>query len=88
MQMDTSSKLKDNQYIQLLHEQTQLNLNKYILNAYPTQPYRFTKLIQLLTQLHSCVSAHTIENLFFKKTIGSISIERVILDMYKSNIKF
>jgi hypothetical protein len=39
----------------------------------------------LLPALRS-VSSQTIEELFFKKTIGNISIERVILDMYKSQM--
>ncbi len=82
------TKLKDLQYILLLQEQTQLNLSKYILNAYPNQPYRYVKLVQLLATLNSTVSSKTIENIFFKKTIGNISIERVIIDMYKSNIRF
>jgi nuclear receptor subfamily 2 group E protein 1 len=81
-------KLKDLQYVLLLQEQTQLNLNKYILNAYPNQPYRYVKLVQLLATLNTAISSNTIENIFFKKAIGSISIERVIIDMYKSNIRF
>jgi nuclear receptor subfamily 2 group E protein 1 len=83
-----TAKLKDLQYVRLLQEQTQLNLSKYTSTAYPTQPYRFVKLIQLLAALNTTVSSNTIENIFFKKTIGNISIERVIIDMYKSNIKF
>ena len=74
---------KDLQSIISFQDQTQLTLSKYDSSAYPTQPFRFGKLLLLLPALRS-VSSQTIEELFFKKTIGNISIERVILDMYKS----
>lgn len=75
--------LKDLQQIMAFQDQTQLTLSKYDASAYPTQPFRFGKLCILLPALRT-VSSQTIEELFFKKTIGNISIERVILDMYKS----
>jgi hypothetical protein len=75
--------LKDLQSIIAFQDQTQLTLSKYDATAYPTQPFRFGKLLLLLPSLRT-VSSQTIEELFFKKTIGNISIERVILDMYKS----
>jgi nuclear receptor subfamily 2 group E member 1 len=74
---------KDLQSIIAFQDQTQLTLSKYDASAYPTQPFRFGKLLLLLPSLRT-VSSQTIEELFFKKTIGNISIERVILDMYKS----
>ena len=79
----SSNQLKDLQNIISFQDQTQLTLSKYDATAYPTQPFRFGKLLLLLPALRS-VSSQTIEELFFKKTIGNISIERVILDMYKS----
>lgn len=75
--------LKDIENISSFQEQTQMTLNKYDMHAYPAQPFRFGQLMLLLPTL-SAVSSQTIEELFFKKTIGNISIERVILDMYKS----
>ena len=60
-----------------------MTLSKYAVHAYPTQPFRFGKMLLLLPALRG-VSSQTIEEMFFKKTIGNISIERVILDMYKS----
>lgn len=75
--------LKDLQNIISFQDQTQLTLSKYDATAYPTQAFRFGQLLLLLPSLRT-VSSQTIEELFFKKTIGNISIERVILDMYKS----
>lgn len=67
-----------------LQDQTQLTLNKYIQTIQPGQPLRFGKLLMLLPGLKS-VSNNTIEELFFRKTIENIPIERIICDMYKSN---
>ncbi|RNA03598.1 Nuclear receptor subfamily 2 group E member, partial [Brachionus plicatilis] len=79
------SQLKDLSQIQTIQEQTQMTLSKYESQVYPTEPFRFGKLLILLPMLKS-VSAQTIEQVFFKKTIGEISIDRVILDMYKSQV--
>lgn len=51
---------------------------------YPTQPCRFGKLLLLLPALRS-VSPSTIEEVFFKKTIGNVPITRLLSDMYKSS---
>lgn len=66
-----------------LQDHTQLTLSKYIAAAHPGQPLRFGKLLLLLPVLRS-VSGETIEELFFRKTIGNIPIVRIICDMYKS----
>ena len=82
---NNSYQLKDLPSIISFQDQTQLTLSKYDASAYPAQPFRFGKLLLLLPTLRT-VSAQTIEEVFFKKTIGNISIERVILDMYKSQM--
>lgn len=51
---------------------------------YPTQPCRFGKLLLLLPALLS-ISPSTIEEVFFKKTIGNVPITRLLSDMYKSS---
>lgn len=51
---------------------------------YPTQPCRFGKLLLLLPALRS-VNPTTIEEVFFKKTIGNVPITRLLSDMYKSS---
>ncbi|KAK8400515.1 hypothetical protein O3P69_003287 [Scylla paramamosain] len=75
--------LRDLPAVAALQDQAQLTLNKYITTAYPTQPFRFGKLLLLLPSLRA-VGARTIEELFFRRTIGSIPIERIICDMYKA----
>jgi nuclear receptor subfamily 2 group E protein 1 len=72
------------QAVATLQDQAQLTLSQYIHTAYPTQPFRFGKLLLLLPTL-SAISGNTIEELFFRKTIGNIPIERLLVDMYKSN---
>ena len=81
--VDRDDELRDQVTVNALQDQAQLTLSKYIQGAYPNQPSRFGKLLLLLPSL-KCVSGKTIEELFFKKTIGSIPIERIICDMYKA----
>ncbi|TNM94897.1 hypothetical protein fugu_017656 [Takifugu bimaculatus] len=70
--------------IAALQDEAQLTLNSYIHTRYPTQPCRFGKLLLLLPSLHS-ISPSTIEEVFFKKTIGNVPITRLLSDMYKSS---
>lgn len=70
--------------IAALQDEAQLTLNSYIHTRYPTQPCRFGKLLLLLPALRS-VSPSTIEEVFFKKTIGNVPITRLLSDMYKSS---
>ena len=80
---DDHKELRDQASIAALQDQAQLTLSKYISSAYPTQPSRFGKLLLLLPSLKT-VASKSIEELFFKKTIGTIPIERIICDMYKN----
>ncbi|OWF42760.1 nuclear receptor subfamily 2 group E member 1-like [Mizuhopecten yessoensis] len=75
--------LRDFHAVATLQDQAQLTLNKYIETAYPSQPFRFGKLLLLLPSLNA-ISGKTIEEMFFKKTIGHIPIEKLIIDMFKS----
>jgi nuclear receptor subfamily 2 group E protein 1 len=76
--------LADGAAVVALQDHTQLTLSKYIATAHPGQPLRFGKLLLLLPTLRT-VSASTIEELFFRRTIGNIPIERIICDMYKTS---
>lgn len=76
--------LADALSVAAVQDHTQLTLNKYISAAQPGQPLRFGKLLLLLPTLRT-VSSETIEELFFRKTIGNIPIVRIICDMYKSS---
>ena len=80
---DDHKEVRDQAAISALQDQAQLTLSKYISSAYPSQPSRFGKLLLLLPSLKT-VSSKSIEELFFKKTIGTIPIERIICDMYKN----
>lgn len=61
-----------------------ISLIPLVLPRYPTQPCRFGKLLLLLPALRS-VGPSTIEEVFFKKTIGNVPITRLLSDMYKSS---
>nr|XP_018897069.1 PREDICTED: nuclear receptor subfamily 2 group E member 1 [Bemisia tabaci] len=76
--------VRDVAAVAALQDHTQLTLSKYISAQHPTQPFRFGKLLLLLPALRA-ISTDTIEELFFRDTIGHIPIERIICDMYKSN---
>lgn len=75
--------LQDQSTVAALQDQAQLSLSKYIATAYPNQPQRFGKLLLMLPELKA-ISASTIEELFFRKSIGSIPMDRLLNDMYKS----
>lgn len=75
--------LKEAAKIAVIQDDTQLTLNKYIGTAHPGQPLRFGKLLMLLSTFRT-VNGNTIEELFFRKTIGHIPIVRIICDMYRS----
>ncbi len=76
--------LRDFHTVTSLQDQAQMTLSKYIATAYPTQPFRFGKLLLMLPSLRS-IRPSTIEELFFRKTIGNIPIERLLVDMFKSS---
>lgn len=76
--------LRESGAVAALQDHTQLTLSRYITCAYPSQPFRFGKLLLLLPALRA-VSCRAVEALFFRRTIGEIPIERIICDMYKSS---
>lgn len=78
-----SKSLTDLAEVTMVQDHTQLTLSKYIQTTYPEQQSRFGKLLLLLPSLRS-VSNNTIEELYFRQTIGSIRIESIICDMYKA----
>lgn len=59
-----------------------MGLNEYIHATYPMQPLRFGRLLLLLPSLRN-VSNTTIEELFFRKTIGAVTMEKLLSDLYK-----
>jgi hypothetical protein len=75
--------LKDSEQIEATQDQAQLMLGEYIRSNYPNQVARFGRLLLLLPALRR-ISAVAIEELFFKKTIGTVPIERLLSDMFKN----
>lgn len=67
-----------------LQDQAQLMLSKYTAASRPDQPCRFGKLLLLLPELRK-VPAAAIEDLFFRRTIGSIPIQGIICNMYSNS---
>lgn len=67
--------------ISTLYEEARNTLQAYVMRTQPTQPLRFQALVGILPLL-SKVSGFTIEELFFRKTIGEVNIVRLISDMY------
>ncbi|XP_011634330.1 nuclear receptor subfamily 2 group E member 1 [Pogonomyrmex barbatus] len=76
------SRLRDPGFVAQLRDSAQLALGQRLGTSYGT--LRFGKLMLLLPTLRS-VSAHAIEELFFRATIGVIPIERIICDVYKAS---
>lgn len=79
---NTGSRLRDAAAVARLRDGAQLALGQRLSGA-SFGALRFGKLLLLLPSLRS-VSAHAIEELFFRRTIGVIPIERIICDMYKA----
>ncbi|XP_011879545.1 PREDICTED: nuclear receptor subfamily 2 group E member 1 isoform X2 [Vollenhovia emeryi] len=77
------SRLRDAICVARLMDSAQLALGQRLsVASYGT--LRLNKLLLLLPTLRS-VSAHAIEELFFRTTIGVIPIERIICDVYKAS---
>ncbi|XP_038048111.1 nuclear receptor subfamily 2 group E member 1-like [Patiria miniata] len=70
--------------VEALQDQAQVMLNDYIRHSYPGRSVRFGRLLLILPALRR-VSSKLIERLFFKETIGSIPIERLLSDMFQSS---
>ncbi|CAH0558651.1 unnamed protein product [Brassicogethes aeneus] len=68
--------------VEAMRNECQVTLNKYIKNTYADNQYRCEKIILLLTTF-SRIPSETIEELFFRSSIGFTSISRIIADLYK-----
>jgi len=78
-----SQVLRDAETVASLQDQSQMALCRHVQSTYPDQPTRFGKLLLMLPSLRS-VSSNAIVSMFFKKAIGDIPLERLLIDMYKS----
>ncbi|KAK6617432.1 hypothetical protein RUM43_014441 [Polyplax serrata] len=75
--------LKDHAQVEMLQDQTHVMLHDYCTSQ-DAHKTRFGKLLMLLPSVN-LLSKDIIEELLFRKTIGNISIERVLSDMLKNN---
>ncbi|KAJ8300714.1 hypothetical protein KUTeg_022233 [Tegillarca granosa] len=76
--------LRDAAQVEILQDQSQLMLHEYTLTQQPANKVRFGKLLLLLPCMRN-VSPRAIEEIFFRRTIGNIPIERLLCDMFKSS---
>uniref|UniRef100_A0A182TBI7 NR LBD domain-containing protein n=1 Tax=Anopheles maculatus TaxID=74869 RepID=A0A182TBI7_9DIPT len=72
----------DVQPVEMLQDQAQCVLSEHVRVRYPRQPTRFGRLLLLLPLLRT-IRSTTIETLFFKETIGTVPISRLLIDMYQ-----
>uniref|UniRef100_A0A182NUZ5 NR LBD domain-containing protein n=1 Tax=Anopheles dirus TaxID=7168 RepID=A0A182NUZ5_9DIPT len=77
-----TSELCDVQPVEMLQDQAQCVLSEHVRIRYPRQPTRFGRLLLLLPLLRT-IRSTTIETLFFKETIGTVPISRLLIDMYQ-----
>uniref|UniRef100_A0A8C5EX93 Photoreceptor-specific nuclear receptor n=1 Tax=Gouania willdenowi TaxID=441366 RepID=A0A8C5EX93_GOUWI len=75
--------LKDPEQVENLQDQSQVLLGQHIHSLYPSQNFRFGRLLLLLPSLHQ-VNSKRIEQLFFQRTIGSVPMEKLLCDMFKN----
>lgn len=68
-----------------LFEEAKFNLMNYTQLTYPNQTLRFQTIMKIISQTYN-ISTFTLEELFFRKTIGDITIVRLISDMYIRNV--
>lgn len=81
--MEEMTGLKDHAQVEMLQDQTHVMLHDYCTSQ-DAHKTRFGKLLMLLPSVN-LLSKDIIEELLFRKTIGNISIERVLSDMLKNN---
>ena len=78
-----NSQLNDINTINYLHNQAQILLNTYVNKQYPCEENRFLKLLSTIS-LFRLISSSTIEEFFFRKTIGDKTcMEQLVKDMYR-----
>jgi len=82
-QMKPSNQYLNTSSIHYLHTQSKFFLNTYIQKQYPTDETRRTKIFSLVSTF-DLMSSLTIEEIFFRKTIGQQThMKQLVKDMYK-----
>ncbi|XP_033643058.1 nuclear receptor subfamily 2 group E member 1-like [Asterias rubens] len=76
--------LRECQKVEALQDESQLVLNDVTRARQPIQRVRFGKLLLALPCIRN-INSKCVEELFFRRTIGSVPIERLLCDMFKSS---
>ncbi|XP_072046074.1 nuclear receptor subfamily 2 group E member 1-like [Amphiura filiformis] len=79
----SSRGLRESQKVEILQDESQLLMCDYTLSKLPLNRTRFGKLLLLLSAV-SRIDSRAIEELFFRRTIGAVPVERLLCDMFKS----
>ncbi|XP_054715540.1 photoreceptor-specific nuclear receptor-like [Uloborus diversus] len=74
--------LKDAHQVEGLQDQAQLMLQQHVKTQHPTHPFRFGRLLLMLPSLRY-VPSERVEGMFFHRTIGNTSMEKLLCDMFK-----
>lgn len=77
----TGTRLEESAKITAYRDEAIANLAAHINVTKPIQPLRLENLMLMLDQLKR-VSSYTIEELFFRRTIGEVTMVKVMVDMY------
>lgn len=84
LQSIDSRGLRDPHHIESCQDQAQVMLGDHIRHNFRDQKQRFGKLILLLPAMRG-ISTKTLEDVFFRQTIGPVSIETLLADLFKSS---
>ena len=74
--------LKDTEQVESLQDQAQIMLASQIRLKQAAHPIRFGRLLLMLPLLR-LVPAERVASLYFRRVIGSTSMEKVLGDMFK-----
>ena len=74
--------LRDVQTVEILQDHAHVFMGEYVRHTYPRQPTRFGRLLLAVPCLRA-ISSQVLEKLFFHETVGTVSMERLVCDIYQ-----
>lgn len=78
---DGRSMMQDSEKVRQSQDEARTRLAMYVTSKYPMQPFRCRELLLILPELNF-VSNYTIEELFFRQSIGYVSIGKLTANIY------
>lgn len=78
---DGRSTIQESEKVRQYQDEARNRLASYVTIKYPMQPYRCRELLLILPELNF-VSNYTIEELFFRQSIGYVSIGKLTANIY------